>query len=100
MKAAAPAFILLASAACAAVPPDEQNVPLHGDTGHHCEAGPAQSLIGRTATSELGAEALKLSGAGALRWIPEGSIVTMEFREDRLNVHLDRQNRVVRITCG
>lgn len=89
-------------AGCAPVPPPaaEEEVQEHGSTGHVCDAAPAQALVGRPATSELGSEALRLSGAGALRWIPEGGIVTMDYRRDRLNVELDRQNRVTRIRCG
>jgi hypothetical protein len=78
--------------------PTEDEVPVHG--GGACDAARAQALVGREATSALGAEALRLSGARAMRWLPEGSIVTMEYREDRLNIHLDRRNRVARINCG
>ena len=89
--------------ACAPVPPTEpveEQIPVHGGTGQACNAGRAQSLVGREATSELGAEALRLTGAGALRWIPPGAMVTMDYREDRLNIELDARNRVTRLRCG
>jgi hypothetical protein len=92
--------MLMMSAGCAPAPPAqaEADVPAHGGTG--CDAAPAQGLVGHEATSALGAEALRLSGARMMRWLPEGTIVTMEYRADRLNVHLDRRNMVARITCG
>ena len=87
--------------ACATVPPaGEEEVPVRGETGRRCDAARAQGLVGRTAGEELGAEALRLSGAGILRWIPEGGVVTMDYREDRVNVELDARNRVKRIRCG
>ena len=87
---------------CATVPPEppEEDVPTKEDPRFVCKAEPAQGLVGRTATTELGAEALRLTGAKTLRWIPEGSMVTMDYRPDRLNIELDGQNRMTRIRCG
>ena len=88
---------------CAAVPPEtnqEAEVPVHGSSGRVCNAAKAQALVGRPASSEIGAEALRLSGAGLLRWLRPGDIVTMEYREDRLNVEIDANNRVRAIRCG
>lgn len=85
--------------ACAAVPPDEeQNVPVHGSGA--CQADAARSLVGRQASGDLGAEAMRLSGARALRWIRPGDVMTMDYREDRLNVELDSTNRVQAVRCG
>ena len=69
-------------------------------TQDSCNAAPAQGLVGREASPALAAEAQRLTGARTWRWLRPGQIVTMEYRADRLNIHLDRQNRVVRITCG
>ena len=94
------AVLLLTTSACAATPPAEaEEVPVRG-TGRICDASKARDLVGRAASSELGAEALRKTGAGALRWIPEGGMVTMDYREDRLNLHLDGANKVVKIACG
>lgn len=65
-----------------------------------CAADNAKTLIGRSATQEVGTEALSLSGARSLRWIGQGQAVTMDYREDRLNISLDAANRVERISCG
>jgi hypothetical protein len=88
---------------CAQVPPAEaaeESVPVHGETGKTCDAAPAQRLIGRTRSAALGEEAKRLSGAAALRWIPPGTMVTADYREDRLNIELDGNNKVIRIACG
>jgi hypothetical protein len=91
------AFAVSASA-CAAVPPDVDEVPVHG-VGK-CDAARAQSLVGQQASSALGADALRTTGAAGLRWIPPGAAVTMDYREDRLNIELDRNNRVSALRCG
>jgi hypothetical protein len=95
--------IVLMTMACAPLPPGEpveEPVPVHGETGYVCNAGRVQSLVGREATSALGAEALRLSGARTIRWIPPGAMVTMDYREDRLNIELDGRNRVTQLRCG
>jgi hypothetical protein len=95
--------LLAMTTACAPVPPaetGEEQVPVHGSTGRRCDATRAQLLVGREASGELGAEAIRLSGAGTIRWIPAGSAVTMDYREDRLNVELDSRNQVTRVRCG
>ena len=95
--------LMLMTMGCAPLPPSEppeEEVPVHGGTGRVCNAEAAQSLIGREGTAELGAEAMRLAGAGKLRWIPKDARVTMDYREDRLNIELDGNNRVTRIRCG
>jgi hypothetical protein len=71
-----------------------------GSTGHVCKADGLDDLIGKPGSSGLAAEALKRSGAATLRWIQPGMAVTMDFRQDRLDIHLDDKNVVTRITCG
>ena len=87
---------------CATVPPagEEDDVRTIEDPNYVCKAEPAQHLVGRTATTELGAEARRLAGAKSLRWIPKDGAVTMDYRPDRLNIELDERNRITRIRCG
>ena len=94
--------LALLAGGCATVADEERDdvVPEHGVTSGRCDAAKAQGLIGRQATRELGAEALRLTGAGAMRWLAPGQIVTMEYRADRLGIQLDRENKVVAIRCG
>jgi hypothetical protein len=90
----------LALAACAQTPPPTEETPVHGDTGYTCNAEGLADLIGRPATAGLGAAALERSGSRSLRWIQPGTAVTMDYRLDRLNIHLDGKNVVTKFTCG
>ena len=73
--------------------------PAVGEEGR-CDLTRLQPLVGREGNAELGAEALRLSGAVALRWKPPGAVVSMDFRTDRLNVELDAAGRVTGFGCG
>ena len=85
---------------CAAVPPDREPPPPADNVERACSATGLDNLLGRPASETLGAEALRRSGAGALRWIRPGDAVTMDYREDRLNIHLNARDRVDRFACG
>jgi hypothetical protein len=76
---------------CATVPPEPSG---------QCNTDRLSGLVGRPATPELGTRAQRLSGAARLRWIRPGDVVTMDFSPQRLNVHLDAQNRVDHFACG
>lgn len=91
---------MLMTSGCATVPPEPVEEPIFERGSGDCEASRAQTLIGRTASSELGAEAQRLTGGVAIRWIQPGQAVTMDYRTDRINIELDARNRVIRITCG
>ncbi len=65
-----------------------------------CNADSVQSLIGQTATAEVGGQLLKGSGAVTLRWVPPRTAVTMDFRPDRLTVSYDDALEIERISCG
>jgi hypothetical protein len=90
--------LLMTTTACTAVPPGEE--PPREVGAGACTVTGLGDLVGQPATSELGGEALRRSGARTLRWIRPGDAVTMDYREDRLNVHLDAENRVERFQCG
>lgn len=98
MRATATLMALaMISAGCAHVSEEE---PAREDNRYACNAAAAQSLIGQTATQPVGAEAVRVTGARTLRWIRPGDAVTMDFRTDRLNLHIDAQNRITRVDCG
>ncbi len=86
----------LACISCATIPdsPDLQE----GDGA--CDVSSLAPLVGQAPTAELGAEALRLSGARRLRWIRPDDAVTMDYRTDRLNVRLDAAHRVEAFNCG
>jgi len=83
--------------ACAMAGP----MPVRGETaGSRCNDSNIQQFVGRQATAELGAEMQRVSGAAIVRWVPHGTMITMEYRSDRLTVYLDANNRVERISCS
>ena len=84
--------------AIGAAPPE--TYPVHGDSGHVCNAAKAKKLIGHKRSAGAEALALRLSGAGTVRWIPLGAMVTMDYRPDRLNLRLDRKGRILSMSCG
>lgn len=57
-------------------------------------------FTGQPASQELGARILQASGARTIRWVPKGSVVTMEFSPERVTVLLDGSSRVERANCG
>jgi hypothetical protein len=85
------AFAALGAIACATAPD-----PATGA----CNASGLGNLVGREGTAELSAEAQRRSGARQLRVIRPGDAVTMDFREDRLNIRLDAAGRVESFDCG
>lgn len=97
MKKIAVAGALILTSACVAAPTDA--TPEAGGGGT-CDIARAQPLVGQTATTALGGQALRLTGATGLRWIQPHSAVTMDYRVDRLNIKLDAENRITGFTCG
>ena len=82
------------------MPMDTPAVPAAVGEEGRCNLRALQALVGREGSAELGAEALRLSGAAVLRWKPPGAVVSMDFRTDRLNVELDAAGRVTEFGCG
>lgn len=68
--------------------------------GRRCDATGAQPLVGRAADVALRDEALRLSGARSIRVIAPGTAVTMDYREDRVNLEVDAANIVTNVRCG
>lgn len=89
------AAVALLTSGCATTAP-----PAETAAAGKCDAAKAQTLVGRTRSAEAGAEALRLSGGRALRWIAPGTMVTMDYREDRLNLRVDSAGNVVKVDCG
>jgi len=79
---------------------EDEEIPTREDPRFTCNAAKVQSMVGQTATQALGGEAVRTAGARTMRWIAPDSAYTMDFRTDRLNIHLDARNRVTKINCG
>lgn len=89
------ALAALALAGCTAAPPR-----VGMESGRTCRADDAARFAGQPATADLGQAILSATGAATLRWVQPGQMVTMDFRADRVTVHLDAGNRVTRVVCG
>ena len=84
----------LLAAACSTVPAD--GPALAGS----CSNDGLSAFAGQDATADIGAEIMRKSGAHVLRWVPNGSVVTMEFSADRVTIYLDANNKIERVSCG
>ncbi|QTD56816.1 I78 family peptidase inhibitor [Parasphingorhabdus cellanae] len=86
--------------ACSTTNP-EPAIPERGVIpGYVCKTDDLETLVGQKATAEIAAGALKQSGAKRLRWIAPDTAVTMDFRQDRLNIEYDDEMVITRVNCG
>jgi hypothetical protein len=65
-----------------------------------CEAPKAEFAVGQRYSPELAERAGRAAGARDARKLAPGAVATTDFREDRLNLHVDDQEAVRRVTCG
>jgi outer membrane lipoprotein SlyB len=65
-----------------------------------CSADAASALIGQPFTDARAADAVTSIGARQFRRIAPGTIVTMDYRVDRLNIDTDDQGVITRLHCG
>jgi len=105
MKIIAP-FGLLVLAACAAPAADDtssQAQPpgkVEADPLKQCDTSGAQYAVGKPFTDALATELKKKVGAASLRIIPPGTMVTMDYRGDRLNISYDEKKIIIKVECG
>lgn len=91
----------LAVAAAGATTPSRAQIPVRGETpGHICKAGGTARFIGRRGTSRTAAAIKRATHAALLRWARPGVMMTMDYREDRVTVHLGPNRRITQISCG
>jgi polyisoprenoid-binding protein YceI len=65
-----------------------------------CNSAAASDAIGRRDTPALRADVARRIGHSRIRWLAPDSVMTMDYREDRLNVDLDAGGVVTRVRCG
>ena len=89
--------MLLCLAACtpAAITPNPNVDPLPKGTDDSCNAARYHTLIGRAGT-----DLEKILIMGKVRIIRFGSVVTMDYLPDRMNIHIDQSGTINRISCG
>lgn len=92
---AAGALLPLALTACV-TPVEPPIAPLP----EGCDAAAAQRYVGRIADAATVEAARRDAGAAIVRTLAPGQIVTMEYRGDRLNLHIDGKRRITRVGCN
>ena len=89
LRTALPATgLALLLAACSSIQPDPGAPGRAGAAAGACHAEAVMARVWRE------------SGAGLIRPIAPGQAVTRDFRADRVNVHIDRDNRITSVSCG
>ena len=94
MKAAL--VLVLALTGCATLDAPEET-PTRG--AGSCDATGTDRFVGMAATSDLGADIMAMTRADRMRWINRDTLVTADYREDRINVKLDDAGRVTELRC-
>ena len=88
--------LLLPMLLLAACTPDMQPSPVPlPDQGGQCGAPRLQRLVGQPATVLE-----KMKFAPPTRIIRPGQGVTMDYSQTRLNIEIDRSERIARVFCG
>ena len=70
------------------------------DGPQECNPEKLESFSGKTADEATIKKLVADSGARNARVVKPGMAVTMDFREDRVTVQVDAQNRIERASCG
>ncbi len=98
-----PVACLLSLAACASpsTPAPSEPPPVAPvDGGAACRPEALEGFVGQIATEEVVKKAVSDSGARHARVAKPGMAMTMDFRQDRLTIMVDAQNRIESISCG
>ncbi|HEX6592058.1 MAG TPA: I78 family peptidase inhibitor [Moraxellaceae bacterium] len=91
---------LLLLAACSNPAPATPASPTPAPETAVCNADHVQWAVGQLADAALLARAQKASGSETARILTPGSVVTMEYNHQRLNLKVDKDNRVEAAYCG
>lgn len=96
-----PMTLAMVLAGCASPGANEDSGPAPAPAaGTECRAERVQAFVGHTWSAALSEQARLDSGSAGVRVIRPGTAVTMDYRADRLNLHLDNIGIVTQITCG
>jgi len=92
--------LLAASTACAPMPPKATPSTPFPPQVMRCQAEPGQRFVGQPATAAVVEQARLATGATMVRVLKPGMMATMDFRDDRLDLHLDDHDVIVSVACG
>lgn len=65
-----------------------------------CTSTAVEHLQGQVATAELLEQARQQAGASTARVLTPSSVVTLEYNGQRLNLNVDDQRVITRVSCG
>lgn len=89
-------LMAIATVACAQKAPPVPATPV----ASACGAEQFKHYVGRVRTREVAAAIERDAKGRTMRWISPGTVVTMDYREDRLNVYLAENRVIQRFRCG
>jgi len=92
-------------AACSSTPSSVEATPGQprpevAGGGGQCRPDGLPALVGRTASQDVIDAAVRDAGARTARVVKPGMAVTMDYREDRITISVDANNRIERASCG
>ena len=101
LRTATPAACLaMLLGACSSIQPDPGAPGRAGAAAGACNAEAVAWAVGQPANEAVMGRIWRESGAGLIRPIAPGQAVTRDFRPDRVNVHIDRDNTITSVGCG
>jgi hypothetical protein len=65
-----------------------------------CDAKDTAWALGKTADEATVTRVRTETGSKSVRVIKPGMAVTMDYREDRVNIDVDDANRILKVRCG
>ncbi|MCY7353678.1 MAG: hypothetical protein LH470_01085 [Lysobacter sp.] len=80
-------------------PPSSSMSPRMTDT-IKCDDSKGQAAVGRTATQSVVDRVIADTGSRTARVIKPGQSVTMDYSEQRVNIHVDAKNVIISVKCG
>lgn len=92
--------LLATSTACTPMPPNAKPSKPFPPQVMRCQAEPGQRFVGQAASEDIVEQAKTATGANSVRVLKPGMAATMDFRDDRLNLHLDEHDVIVKVGCG
>ena len=92
--------LLATSTACTPMPPNAKPSKPFPPRPMRCQADPGQRFVGQAATDDIVEQARIATGATTVRVLKPGMMATMDFRDDRLDLHLDEHGVIASVTCG
>ena len=90
----------LFAAGCSNTAEKSEPAATPADTSLGCTSSAVENLKGKTATPELLEQARQQAGASTARILTPNSVVTLEYNGQRLNLNVDDQRVITRVSCG